>query len=64
MAFKDNDIHSQSKKIVYSVYLFFKQLSKLKELQSDFFKKTQDITAEACGISKRSITYMLRSEEK
>lgn len=55
MSFKDKDLHSQSKKIVYSVYLFFKKLSESKELDADFFQKTQDITAEACGISKRSI---------
>ena len=55
MSFKDSDLHSQSKKIVYNVYLFFKKLSETSELDSNFFKKTQEITAEACGISKRSI---------
>jgi len=55
MSFKNHDIHSQSKKIVYNVYLFFKKLSETKKLDSNFFIKTQDVTAEACGISKRSI---------
>jgi len=55
MSFNDKDLHSQNKKIVYSVYLFFKKLSESKKLDADFFRKTQDITAEACGISKRSI---------
>lgn len=55
MSFKDKDLHSQSKKIVYSVYLIFKKLSESKELDANFFRKTQDITGEACGISKRSI---------
>ncbi|KAF0731469.1 DDE 3 domain-containing protein [Aphis craccivora] len=55
MSFKDHDLHSQSKKIIYNVYLFFKKLSESNELYSDIFKKTQDVTADACGISKRSI---------
>lgn len=55
MSFKDSDLHSQSKKIIHNVYLFFKKLSETNELDSNFFKKMQDIAAEACGISKRSI---------
>jgi len=55
MSFKDKDLHSQSKKIVYSVYLFFKKLSESEEIDAKCFIKTQDITAEACGVSKRSI---------
>jgi len=55
MSFKDSDVHSQSKKIIYSVYLFLKKLSEKEDLDANFFKKTQDVTAEACGISKRTI---------
>jgi len=55
MSFKHKDQHSQSKKIVYSVYLFFKNLSESKKIDANFFRKTQDITNEACGVSKRSI---------
>jgi len=39
----------------YSVYSFLKNLSEKKHLDVNFFKKTQDVTAEACGISKRTI---------
>jgi len=42
MSFSDSDTHSQSKKIVYSVYLFLKQLSKKSDLTADFFKNAQN----------------------
>ena len=55
MSFSDSDTHSQSKKIVYSVYLFLKELSKKSDLTADFFKNAQVITAEACGVGYRTV---------
>lgn len=55
MSHNNNDIHRQTKKIVYNVYEFLKQLSETEDLNKDFFKQTQVITAQACGISKRTI---------
>jgi len=55
MSFVDKDIHSQSKKIIYSVYIFLKQLSEKSDLTADFFKSAQVITAQACGISHRTV---------
>lgn len=55
MSFVDRDIHSQSKKIIYSVYIFLKQLSEKSDLTADFFKSAQVITAQACGISHRTV---------
>lgn len=51
------DIHSQTKKIIFSVYNY------LKELATDnnypefaiFFRKTLEVTAEACGVSVASV---------
>lgn len=51
MSFKDRDTHSQSKKIIFSVYNFIKMCSEKKDLDSDFFKSAQKIAAQACGIS-------------
>jgi len=51
MSFKDNDVHSLSKKI----YSILKKLSEKEHLDANIFKKTQNVTAEACGISKRII---------
>lgn len=51
----NRDINSQSKQIIYNVYKLFKKLSNTENLNSNFFKKTQIVTAEACGVSKRSI---------
>lgn len=38
MSFLDRDTHSQSKKSVYSLYTFLKQLSQKSNLTTDFFK--------------------------
>lgn len=38
MSFKDRDVHSQSKTIIY-VYLFLKQLSEKEDLDSNLFKR-------------------------
>lgn len=51
MSFKDRDTHSQSKKIIFSVYNFIKMCSEKKDLNSDFFKSAQKIAAQACGTS-------------
>lgn len=37
MSFVDKDTHSQSKKIIYSVYTFLKQMSEKPDLTADFF---------------------------
>jgi len=50
-----NETHSQSKKIVYNVYAFLKQLSSKPYLSADFFKQAQKRTAEACGLSERTV---------
>jgi len=47
ISFVDKDTHSQSKKIIYSVYIFLKQLSEKSDLTADFFKSAQVITAQA-----------------
>jgi len=61
MSYKDKDTHSQSKKIMHSVYVFLKKLSKKTDLTADFFKCTQDITAQTCGVSFRTVS-RIRSE--
>jgi len=45
MSFNDKDIYSQSKKIIHSVYIFLKKLSKKPNLTPDFFKCAQDLTS-------------------
>jgi len=55
MSFSDSDTHSQSKKIIYSVYSFLKELSKKSDLTADFFKNAQVVTAEACGVGYRTV---------
>uniref|UniRef100_A0A2S2NB48 Tc1-like transposase DDE domain-containing protein n=1 Tax=Schizaphis graminum TaxID=13262 RepID=A0A2S2NB48_SCHGA len=51
----NNDTRSQTKQIVYKVYTFLKQLSTKPDLTADFFKNTQIRTAEACGLSGRTV---------
>jgi len=55
MSFVDKDTHSQSKKIIYSVYMVLKPLSRKSDLTADFFKSAQVITAQACRISHRTV---------
>jgi hypothetical protein len=55
MSFSDTDTHSQSKKIIYSVYLFLKQLSTQSDLTADFFKNAQFVTAQACDVGYRTV---------
>ncbi|KAE9540703.1 hypothetical protein AGLY_003948 [Aphis glycines] len=51
MAFQDTQ--SQTKKVIFHVYNYFKTLSgdKGKPEISKFFRKTREMTAEACGVS-------------
>jgi len=55
MSFVDKDTYSQSEKIIYSMYIFLKQLLEKSDLTADFFKSAQVITAQACRISHRTV---------
>lgn len=55
MSLTNSDTRSQTKQIVYKVYTFLKQLSTQPNLTADFFKNTQIRTAEACGLSERTV---------
>ncbi|CAI6367969.1 unnamed protein product [Macrosiphum euphorbiae] len=59
-----NDIHSQSKQVIFRVYTFFKKLSAMENLSAEFFKKTQLITAEACGVSERTVQKIFAESKK
>jgi len=48
------DIHSQTKKVIFSVYNYFKVLSTDKN-NPEIFRKTCEVTAEACGVSFASV---------
>ncbi|XP_060855104.1 uncharacterized protein LOC132946628 [Metopolophium dirhodum] len=51
------DTHSQTKKTIYNVYKYFKKLS-LDTSNTEiatFFKQTQAKTAEACGVSEKTV---------
>lgn len=64
VTFTHHDIHSQSKKVIYRVYVFLKKLSTMENLSAEFFKKTQKLTAEMCGISERSIQNIVAEVKK
>ncbi|XP_050059675.1 uncharacterized protein LOC126550967 [Aphis gossypii] len=51
------DIHSQTKKVIYSVYNYLKVLATDKNFPefAHFFRKTREVTAEACGVSVASV---------
>ncbi|KAL4120900.1 hypothetical protein QTP88_013509 [Uroleucon formosanum] len=51
------DIHSQTKKIIYNMYTFFKTLAKCKDKPelADYFLQSQERTAEACAVSLRTV---------
>ena len=51
MAF-NQDIHSQTKKVIFHVYNYFKTMAtdKSKPELSDFFRQTREVTAKACGV--------------
>jgi len=52
MAF-NQDIHSQTKKVIFHVYNYFKTIAadKSKPELSNFFQNTRDVTAKACGVT-------------
>ena len=52
MAFNE-DIHSQTKKVIFHIYNYFKTIAtdKSKPELSDFFQQTCEVTAKACGVS-------------
>ncbi|VVC30439.1 Hypothetical protein CINCED_3A016052 [Cinara cedri] len=47
------DVHSQTKNTIFNVYNFFKKLANDKNnpVVATFFRKSQEMTAEACGVS-------------
>lgn len=51
------DIHSQGKHIIFNVYTYFKNLSKDSSQPevANFFLQAQQKTAEACGVSRRTV---------
>ncbi|KAF0702536.1 general vesicular transport factor p115, partial [Aphis craccivora] len=51
------DIHSQTKKVIFSVYNYLKVLGTDKNNPEfiNFFRKTREVTAEACGVSVASV---------
>jgi len=51
------NIHSQTKKTIFNVYKFFKKLSndKMNLEVANFFKQTQQMTADACEVSLRTV---------
>lgn len=63
MSFADKDTHSQSKKIIYSVYLFSKQLSEKPDSTADFFKSAQVLTAQACEVGYRTVRRICAEEK-
>lgn len=51
-----SNIHKQNKRIIYSVYTFFKNLSENpQEAENINFHKAQELTAKACGIHRRTV---------
>jgi len=63
MSFVDKDTHSQSKKIIYSVYIFLKQLSEKSDLTADFFK-SDSLQPKLCGISHRTVKWICSEARK
>jgi len=57
MSSHSRDIHSQRKKIIFSVYTYFKNLAKDSSQPevSKFFLQAQQKTSEACGILIKSV---------
>jgi len=52
-----SDIHSQTKNTIYNVYKYFEKLSMDSSNPeiATFFKQTQTKTAEACGVSEKTV---------
>lgn len=56
MPFKNNDTRSQTKKIIFNVYNYLKNLATSDdEVLKQYFKQTQKITADACGVSLMTV---------
>ncbi|CAI6352495.1 unnamed protein product [Macrosiphum euphorbiae] len=55
MAGNSSDTRSQTKKIIFSVYNFIKDLSKQDEIDPSMFAQSLKVTAEACGLSERTV---------
>ena len=57
MSSHSRDIHSQRKKIIFSVYTYFKNLAKDSSQPevSKYFLQAQQKTSEACGIHIKSV---------
>jgi len=56
MSFKINDTRSQTKKVIFHVYNYFKDLANSNdEVLKKHFKQTQKITADACGVSLMTV---------
>lgn len=58
------DVRSQSKQVIFRVYTFFKKLSATENLSAEFFKKTQLVAAEACGVSRTTVQKILAESKK
>jgi len=55
MAGNSSDTRSESKKIIFSVYNFIKDLSEQNEIVPSMFAQRLKVTAEACGLSERTV---------
>jgi hypothetical protein len=56
MPFKNNDTRSQTKKVIFKVYNYFKCLASSDDMAlREYFKQTQKITADACGVSYTTV---------
>jgi len=52
MPFKNNDTRSQTKKVIFNVYNYLKNLATSDDVAlKQYFKQTQKITADACSFS-------------
>jgi hypothetical protein len=60
------DIHSQTKKVILGVYNYLKVLGTDKNNPEfvNFFRKTREVTAEACGVSVASVKRICAEEKK
>jgi len=50
-----SDTRSQTKKMVFNVYKFIKDLSKQDIILPSMFAQSLKVTAEACGLSERTV---------
>jgi len=59
------DIHSQTNKVIFSVYNYLKVLGTDKNNPEfvNFFRKTREVTSEACGVSVASVKRFVQKEK-